>query len=120
MSNHVTATESKIILIKYADGVKTLVNCQDWDAKYIAHQIIEISNSYKHDTVWYIDSMLNDYNLSQCMLSQDCIIVGAEEVVITERPYTLGENETEKDVQKYYPNWKEINNKTLEANQNEK
>lgn len=109
MSNHVTATQSKLILIKYSDGVNTIVNCQDWRADAILSNILNILVDVKERYVWNIDNLLNSYNLSQCMLPEGSTITHPEEFIWLSKPYDLGENETEQDVQKYYPNWR-LNN----------
>lgn len=106
MSNHVTATQSKIILIKYSDGINTIVNCQDWRADAIVSNILNRLVDVHEDYVWHIDSLLNSYGLSQCMLPEGSTIVHPEEFIMLAKPYDLGENETEQDVQKYYPNWR--------------
>lgn len=109
MSNHVTATQSKIIVLRYSDKVKTLINCQSYLVEPIENKILNIIVDEKEDIVWHIDSLLNSYGLSQCMLPQGSIILGPEEKILINHPYDLGENETEQDVQKYYPNWR-LNN----------
>lgn len=106
MSDHVTATQSKIILIEYSDKVKTLVNCQDWKADAIVNAILERLIDVDECYVWYIDNVLNSYGLSQCMLHDGSIILEPENVIWVQNPYDLGENETEQDVQKYYPNYR--------------
>lgn len=106
MSNHVTATQSKIILIIYSDSVKTLVNCQDWRADGILSNILNRLVDVNKRWVWHIDNLLNSYGLSQCMLPEGSVITNAEEYIWLSKPYDLGENETEQDVQKYYPNWR--------------
>ena len=106
MSNHITATQSKIILIEYSDKVKTLVNCQDWHEDAIRNAILENLIYVDKSYVWHIDNVLNSYGLSQCMLPQGSIILKPENTIWVQNPYDLGENETEQDVQKYYPNYK--------------
>lgn len=106
MSNHVTATQSKIILLRYTDNVKTLVNCQDWRADAIANAISESIKDVDESYVWYIDNVLNSYGLSQCMLHEGSKILKPERTIWVQNPYDLGENETEQDVQKYYPNYR--------------
>ena len=106
MSNHVTATQSKIILLKYSDGINTIVNCQDWKADAIVSNILNGLIYVDERYVWHIDDILNSYGLSQCMLPQGSTITHPEELIWVSNPYDLGENETEQDVQKYYPNYR--------------
>lgn len=110
MSNHVTATQSKIILIEYSDKVKTLINCQSYHVEPIVYKILNILIEEKEEIVSHIDNLLNSYGLSQCMLPQGSIILGPEENILINHPYDLGENETEQDVQKYYPNYRRKEN----------
>ena len=115
MSNHVTATQSKIIILRYTDNVKTLVNCQDWRADAIVNAISkrleDLDECYEwYRCVWYVDNVLNSYGLSQCMLYEGSTILNPEHTIWINHPYDLGENETERDVQKYYPNYRRNEN----------
>lgn len=112
MSNHITATQSKLVVICYGDGVRTIVPTLDWEKSYIIESIHKAIKYFKEDyeedspcgIVWHIDSMLNSIGTSQCMINADFKI--PMNYIDLPYRYDLGENETEKDVQNYYKNYK--------------
>ena len=112
MSNHITATQSKLVVICYADGIVTVVPTLGWAKSYIIEKINKAMEYFKKDyeedshigVTWHIDSMLNSIGTSQCMINADFDI--PMHYIDLPYRYDLGENETEKDVQNYYKNYK--------------
>lgn len=116
MSNRITATQSELVVICYGDGVRTVVPTLDWKKSYIIENIHKAIKYFKEDyeedshigVVWHIDSMLNSIGTSQCMINANFKI--PMHYIDLPYRYDLGENETEKDVQNYYKNYKYIKN----------
>lgn len=125
MSNHITAIQSKLIVICYADGVRTVVPTLDWSKAYVIdriHRAVEyFKQDYDDDThigvVWHIDSVLNGLGTSQCMVNAK--FNSPMHYIDLPYRYDLGENETEEDVKIFYKNYKYIKNKIKDVPNNE-
>lgn len=106
MSNHRTASWGFLLILKYSNGVKTLVPIIEYNKDY-ALEIINNAIKEKEDcVVWNIDYCLN-YKLetAQYFLPESFNDFSIGEIIEINRPYDLGENEEVEDVQKFYPNY---------------
>lgn len=108
MSNHRTASWGFLLILKYSNGVKTLVPIVEWSKDYALKEINKAIKKGENGNcvVWNIDYCLN-YNLetSQYFLPESFNDFSIGEVIEINRPYDLGENEEVEDVQKFYPNY---------------
>lgn len=112
MSNHITAAESKFILLEYVNGIKTLVPTFDWLPEVVKQAIQNAINHFVEDfdpdlhcgVVWHIDSMLNNrFSLAQSLFNGE--IKNKVYYIGIPYYYDLGENETEKDIQEVFPDY---------------
>ena len=112
MSNHITAAESKFILLEYVNGIKTLVPTFDWLPEAIKEAIQKAINYFVEDfdpdspcgVVWNIDLMLNNrFSLAQSLFNGE--IKNKVYYIGIPYYYDLGENETEKDIQEVFPDY---------------
>ena len=112
MSNHITAAESKLILLEYANGVKTLVPTFDWLPEAIKEAIQKAINYFVEEfdpdsscgVVWNIDSMLNSrFSLAQSLFNGE--IRNKVEYIGIPYYYDLGENETEEEIREVFPDY---------------
>lgn len=113
MSNHVTATQNKLVAVCYSN-LKTYIPTFDFTEDYVLGLVNRGIKNYEYylqkgenypGITWHIDSALNAKYLAQCMVNIKSINSPMKYIVV-KYPYDLGENETEQDVQKYYPNYK--------------
>ena len=124
MANHITATENKLLILEYTNGIRTVIIGHGYNSKFVMNSIMEriqkrqeeiihdIEKDLKEDGyvscgyVWHIDSDLNfDYNLSQCLIGPNDLLERAD-IYKLPFPYDLGENEEIEDILKYYPDYK--------------
>ena len=110
MSNHITASWGKLFILKYINGINTLVPVNEFNEEYAVKVIKEsIKNAEREHTVRKIDSCLNNCLFtSQYFLPENFKDFSIGKVIEVEKPYDYGENETIKDIKKYYSNYKEI------------
>ena len=123
MSNHITATQSKLIILCYKGGVFTFVPTFDYKRSYVENCIKERIEYFKDNyqyfedspcgITWNIDSLLNGLGLAQTMMYEDNNMTGRSFCICIPYYYDLGENETEEDVQKYYANYKYKKNEVI-------
>lgn len=113
MSNHVTATQNSLIMILYSDLI-TYVPTYDYKEEYVIDLVKQGIKNYEHykqqgedypGITWHIDSVLNANGFAQCMVNIK-YLASHLNCVSVNYPYDLGENETEQDVQKHYPHWR--------------
>lgn len=117
MSNHLGL--SKVILIKYSNGIRTLVPCASWIPEAIVEAIqnempqwsLERDENIKEsiyvgNIVWSLESLLEyRFYTYQILLHPNDQITHPDAVLELKEPYDLGESDSVEDIQKFYPNY---------------
>lgn len=110
MSNHITATQNKLVAVCYSN-LKTYIPTYDFTEDYVLGLVSQGIKNYEDylqkgenypGITWHIDSVLNANGLAQCMVNIKSIDSPMKFVVV-KYPYDLGENETISDVLIHYP-----------------
>lgn len=110
MSNHISPSEVEMVILKFKNDVKVLVNCNDWSKKVIKkvveNEVYNFKITQESSLVWELESSLQyDFGLTMALLDKNDILSRVEVIEIP-YPYDLGEQETEADIQKLYPEYK--------------